>query len=489
MSFKIHNFLFKNQTIKLSNYQNSNKEHIFTIITGKNGVGKTQLLTSIVADYLKNDINMVKPDFSSPRKIIAVSNIKYDNFPIRKKTSKNYYYIGNRPTITGLYMNDRYHVFKNLICNENSNIKNICEAFNYLGFNTEVQIKFRTISPTSSNNAQISEYANLYEKYSNYFKEDNYTASISNFFERFFDYKFENYKKNNQKYIIEIEDEKNNSNYTSSFNYSNEIKFNLKNLSRSNILFLDLLYKLDGLEGHVKKDDYFRLSSIVHNNKIEILFKNIYYDFRKQDYSPLDSDLLFLLNYNLLRINSVYLNTKDGNKNINFTNLSSGQQSLFNIFLGISGVIDNNSLICIDEPEVNLHPEWQTEFILKLQNIFNHISGCHFLIATHSPQIVAGLKSENGYVLDLESNILHNSIDYYKKSADYQLAKLFNAPGYNNEYIIKICLFLLSKIKEQTNFDKNDLLNLSELKDFQNLLKVDDPVYHLVKEVIFLSEA
>jgi predicted ATPase len=490
MAFQITRFPFRNKTIKLSSYENLREGHTFTIITGKNGVGKTQLLTSIVTEYLKNEHNIqIDSDFHTPNKIIAVSNIKYDNFPVRKKMSMNYHYIGNKNSPNSFYTNDRYQVFKHLICNLNSNNKNICEAFNYLGFDPEIKIKLRTIS-TSNNNIQIPEYANLYEKYSEFFSKDFYAENLNIFFKKVLDLKFTKYLENNNRSLFELENNYFETNYTKTSKYNNEIKSNFKKfLSKQDILFLDLLYRIDVSEKSIKKDTYINLSEIVYSNKIDLIFKNFVYDFNEHYYYPPDNDLLFLLNYNLIKISSVYLRRNSwDNHGISFTDLSSGQQSLFNIFLGISGVIEDNSLICIDEPEVNLHPEWQTEFILKLQNIFNHISGCHFIIATHSPQVVAGLKSKNGYILDLETNVLHSSIDYSKKSADYQLAKLFSAPGYNNEYIIKICLFLLSKIKEQTNFNENDLSNISELKNFQKLLKIDDPVYHLVKEVISLSE-
>ncbi|HCA5041393.1 TPA: ATP-binding protein, partial [Acinetobacter baumannii] len=204
-----------------------------------------------------------------------------------------------------------------------------------------------------------------------------------------------------------------------------------------------------------------------------------------------------LIELDFIRIQEVYLYknitiedsfvNEDSLEEVNFNDISSGQQSLFNIFFGISSVIDNNSLICIDEPEVNLHPSWQTELILKLQSIFKNYTGCHFIIATHSPQIVSGLKSDHGYVVDLENNITYESKEYSTRSADFQLAKIFNSPGYNNEYIIKICLYILSKIKDKENLNNNDISNLNDLKIFSSTLRTDDPVYYLVKEVISLT--
>lgn len=41
----------------------------------------------------------------------------------------------------------------------------------------------------------------------------------------------------------------------------------------------------------------------------------------------------------------------------------------------------------IDEPEISLHVSWQMNFINDVQEIAN-LSGFHFIVATHSPQII-----------------------------------------------------------------------------------------------------
>ncbi|MWT62345.1 AAA family ATPase, partial [Escherichia coli] len=77
---------------------------------------------------------------------------------------------------------------------------------------------------------------------------------------------------------------------------------------------------------------------------------------------------------------------------------SSGQQCMLLNILGIASSIEDNALILIDEPEISLHPEWQENYIQLLIDSFTHVKGCHFIIATHSPQIVAKLKNKNCFV-------------------------------------------------------------------------------------------
>ncbi|TOO95411.1 ATP-binding protein, partial [Vibrio parahaemolyticus] len=74
---------------------------------------------------------------------------------------------------------------------------------------------------------------------------------------------------------------------------------------------------------------------------------------------------------------------------------SSGEQCLFLIFMGIISSIEDNALICIDEPEISLHPQWQEKFVDILNDSFSSYKGCHFIIATHSPLIVSDISSSN----------------------------------------------------------------------------------------------
>jgi ABC-type glutathione transport system ATPase component len=176
------------------------------------------------------------------------------------------------------------------------------------------------------------------------------------------------------------------------------------------------------------------------------------------------------------------------NQHVNFNDLSSGQQAIITTLLGISGVISDNSLICIDEPEISLHPEWQSEIINQLQMVFQDIQGCHFLIATHSPQVVSSLKSENSFIVNLEKMETYKASEHNHKSADYQLAKIFDTPGYNNEYLIRIGLVILSKITKRENLVKEDIENIKLFKEIKESLPQDDAVYFLIEQILSLAE-
>lgn len=62
---------------------------------------------------------------------------------------------------------------------------------------------------------------------------------------------------------------------------------------------------------------------------------------------------------------------------------SSGERQLLNFIFGLSSAGIENSLVIIDEPELNLHPRWQKlllRFFLRIQAQHN----CQFVLSTHS---------------------------------------------------------------------------------------------------------
>ncbi|CDG99756.1 ATP-binding protein [Xenorhabdus bovienii] len=148
--------------------------------------------------------------------------------------------------------------------------------------------------------------------------------------------------------------------------------------------------------------------------------------------------------------------------------------------LGISSVIKDNSLILIDEPEVCLHPEWQEKYIKLLIDIFKINKKCHFIITTHSPQIIANLGEKNCFITSIEDGKSKKSINYINKSSDFQLATLFNSPGFKNEYLTRLSLNLLSKIISEKSVDHEDKKIMEELLLIKNKLHEKDPLLELI---------
>lgn len=189
----------------------------------------------------------------------------------------------------------------------------------------------------------------------------------------------------------------------------------------------------------------------------------------------------FLRNIGLMQLSDFTLYPKNNEaKAISIRDASSGEQCVIINILGIASEITNNSLICIDEPEISLHPEWQEQFIDLLIHTFSNYCGCHFLIATHSPQIVSKLSYENCYILTMDDGELRSSEAYTNRSADYQLANLFKSPGVRNEYLNRECVSLLTKISKIGRIEGDDRVKCEFLINFLPLLDDSDSVKQLI---------
>lgn len=157
---------------------------------------------------------------------------------------------------------------------------------------------------------------------------------------------------------------------------------------------------------------------------------------------------------------------------------SSGEQCILLSLLGITANISDNSLILIDEPEISLHPEWQERYISLLMNIFKRYSSCLFVIATHSPQIVSKLNPYGSYIYTIQNDELLDAHEYVRRSSDFQLASLFAAPGYKNEYITRVLIAFLTSPDEFLKSDKiNEIQSIISLK---NSVDPVDPVFKLI---------
>jgi len=179
--------------------------------------------------------------------------------------------------------------------------------------------------------------------------------------------------------------------------------------------------------------------------------------FNKEEINNLEilNSLSILASYDLIELIDIkFIKNKNS---FYLTDASSGELSLIFNLLSIAGEIENDSLILIDEPEISLHPEWQSEFIPLLNKMFGNYKGCHFIIATHSTQILSSIIDNKSFIINLENdNKIIKGEEISKMSADYQLAYVFKEPGNKNEYLTA----LLHK-----DFKDRTFLNYSNLRD------------------------
>lgn len=79
----ITQFHFDEKNINILPYQNFKNTNVFTVVIGKNSIGKSRLLGSIIRENLSED-------FSINKKVIAITNTSYNKFPKNKESYSNY---------------------------------------------------------------------------------------------------------------------------------------------------------------------------------------------------------------------------------------------------------------------------------------------------------------------------------------------------------------------------------------------------------------
>ena len=193
-------------------------------------------------------------------------------------------------------------------------------------------------------------------------------------------------------------------------------------------------------------------------------------------------ELAVLAEYDLIDLEDIeFIKAKDGARFL-LTEASSGELCiLFNI-LSVAGVISDDSVVLLDEPELSLHPEWQCDFMPLLERVFSNYKRCHFIVATHSPQIVSSVSAFNSYVVNLEddSAIVIEGGQVSTQSSDYQLAYIFRSPGHKNEYLITQIVEVLSKIRDGEQVNEAFLAEIEALIKFHDLVPENDPVKKLL---------
>ena len=438
-SNKIFQFVNSDQLVE--------KENIFTILVGKNGTGKSSLLSAIVRDLLddQNQSFFAQSElgFSSrimrgkseitgfPEKIIALSTSPFDKFPITRRldVESNYTYLGLRNLSSlnfGLaYMSKIISGLIESVIIRPDQATDLKDVLGYLGYNENIHALF-SLSSTKGTLERIIQSDNPSEL----IRGTGFLVAKS--FNRSFFYDD----------LGEID--------------LNKV-FELVEVSKKFLNF----------------DLGSRCNLVINTNGVNI----------EDGYEIFEQEILFLIRSGFLRLRNIGLESMKKNKIFSIKDASSGEQSVILSVLGIASKIQDNSLICIDEPEVCLHPEWQEKYMQILIATFSKYNNCHFIIATHSPQIISRLRYFNSFIMQIESGEVMNADHYINNSIDFQLANVFNSPGFKNEYLSRIALNIFTKVSRKKYFDEDDLEKL-KLLDYQiQFMDNNDPVRDITEAI------
>ncbi|MFM0389574.1 AAA family ATPase [Paraburkholderia dipogonis] len=428
------------------------EENKFTVIVGKNGTGKSRILKAIVETFVNpdaversrsDDLRLHPAPFLrleydyQPSSVIAISTSPFDRFPLPES---------RRGFTDRIGLNDSRY-----------------PSYEYLGlrglFSRNLSLSFmsRTITSLIESVYDNAEHAQQICNVLNYLK---YDGSL----EATFQLSFSIGKLNE---ILAKDDP---ASFLRDYIFSKRDGFRVSSLfMHAGPESIDrLIYALR------------RFLSALRRPRIDIkIDRGGVASLNHADLS-IDKDFVILLELGFLRLREVSLKKLGSDKRIHLNEASSGEQSVVMGFLGIAAHIGDGSLICVDEPEICLHPEWQERYIQLLISTFRAFKRCHFVIATHSPQIVSRLEQENCFVLNVESGETIDAKELIKKSSDFQLANTFGAPGYKNEYLSRELITLLTHFSKSGTFSKEQTDLACKLLTLKPLLDESDPVGQLM---------
>lgn len=149
---------------------------------------------------------------------------------------------------------------------------------------------------------------------------------------------------------------------------------------------------------------------------------------------------------------------------VDLKNMSSGEIQILTSLLTLSSIVQDSSLVLIDEPEISLHPNWQIQYINILNNVFRGFRGCHFLIASHSHFLVSDMKHDSSAILILNKNNKHQITSEYLK---------YNTEGWDAENILYNVFDVATTRNHYFEMDLRNLLKLISKKN-SNKTKIRD---------------
>lgn len=250
-------------------------------------------------------------------------------------------------------------------------------------------------------------------------------ALVTQHFERVFNYQINTLQKS-EKAVVALELKKRNifveflSHKCVSLN--SEIAILHKAVYIDNPFVLDLLDENDSFDGTEKplvrqlisrheRDDDQVIESVLAEEKMNAIF------------SKLSSVVRGRI---IIQDGNYYLEDEDINQLISVKNLSSGLKSFVLLKMLVEdGVICDNDVLILDEPEIHLHPEWQivyAELIVLLQKQMN----LSVIVTTHSPYFLDAIdlfskkhriSDRTNYYL---SKVVDSQVEFQKVSRDLE---------------------------------------------------------------------
>lgn len=187
----------------------------------------------------------------------------------------------------------------------------------------------------------------------------------------------------------------------------------------------------------------------------------------------------------IIKLREVEVHSIRGGDSFSLFELSSGEYNMYSSILAVGFGVSEDTVLLFDEPENNLHPQWQRDLMSAVFEVCSKVmsSNGHVIISTHSPLIV-GSAPDLSSVVDITPESAKTSIVHYGASADELLLRQFGVGSSRNKVVVDTVQRAISFV-ERGDFDnKNFLALVPELLDIRRALTMDDPMIEVIDALI-----
>lgn len=471
MAFKILSATFLQDgkhsfTLDFSKPENESQDSQFTLLIGKNGVGKSLILEAIIDFLFYVWVSNTMYSMVRRNKYIFCTTLVYSmNGATCKLDWKDgclHSYIDEEECSFSLEMLPRIVATSFSICDKfkvpRSNEREQYHFYKYIG----AKVNGNMISPTSILFTLLSNIASASKeqlsRINNAVNAIGYELCIS------FRFKLQavNDKLSFNKALNTIEMKAKETTYAGK-------KFRQLNFDEKHVLF-DFYERIKE-----NKDTISMNIDLIDDNDLETKKHDVYalYKFRQMG-------IVNLSQISFRKVSKDYVSCLD---------MSSGEFNMLATIISVASVAEQNVLVLMDEPEISQHPSWQMSIIDYLDKCLKGQS-CHLMIATHSNFLVSDLPMKRSEVLHLykdEENLIESKrieSNTYGWSAEEVLLKVFEVSTTRNRYLAGIVGELMNGISNDT-LKMEDVQNkVSFLKEIVGNLNDIDPMKKIIETII-----
>ncbi|ABM31129.1 ATP-binding protein [Paracidovorax citrulli] len=186
----------------------------------------------------------------------------------------------------------------------------------------------------------------------------------------------------------------------------------------------------------------------------------------------------------LIRLREVTVMPTEGDWFMPAEELSSGEYHMLSTMLAVGFALEPKAVLLMDEPENNLHPQWQRDLMSAIFDVCDKVRlDGHVIISTHSPLIV-GSVPESSSVVDMSSEPTRLSLVSYGASSDELLLSQFGVGSSRNAIVVETIQRAISMV-ENGSYGGEDFLGLvPDLKKIRAALTDNDPLISVIDALI-----